>query len=244
VKLIDIRTTQNVTISYELAGLRDRILASLLDWLILGFGMLIVSLILALMLSSFDEVLEIVLLLVNVLIFFFYTLIMEVMNNGQSVGKMALRIKVMKLDGQQLTFFDYLLRWAFRIVDIWFTVGAIGSVLLTSTDHGQRLGGLVSNSTVVKLSPQLSVSLADILKIKTKDNYKPKYPAIRSFRESDMLLIKQTLDRHRQYKNEAHGHAVSELASIVAAKLNIEGDIPDKVQFLKTLIKDYIVLTR
>ena len=88
-KLIDIRTTQNVTISYELAGLRDRILASLLDWLILGFGMLIVSLILALMLSSFDEVLEIVLLLVNVLIFFFYTLIMEVMNNGQSVGKMV-----------------------------------------------------------------------------------------------------------------------------------------------------------
>jgi len=244
VKLIDIRTTQNVTISYELAGLRDRILASLLDWLILGVGMSILSLMLSLSLSSFPDFLYVALVLVNVLVFFFYTLIMEVMNNGQSVGKLALRIKVMKLDGQQLTFFDYLLRWAFRIVDIWFTVGTIGSVLLTSTDHGQRLGGLVSNSTVVKLNPQLSVSLADILKINTKDNYKPKHPAIRSFRESDMLLIKQTLDRHHQYKNEAHGHAISELATIVAAKLNIEGDIPNKEQFLKTLIKDYIVLTR
>lgn len=243
-KLIDIRTTQNVTISYELAGIRDRILASLLDWLILAVGMSIISLLLTLVLSSFSAVLDIVLLLVNVLIFFFYTLVMEVMNNGQSVGKLAMRIKVIKLDGQQLTFFDYLLRWAFRIVDIWFTFGTIGSILLTSTDHGQRLGGLVSNSTVVRLNPQLQVSLVDILKINTTDNYEPKYPAIRSFRESDMLLIKQTLDRYRQYKNDAHRDAVSELTTIVTAKLNIEEDIPNQVQFLKTLIKDYIVLTR
>jgi uncharacterized RDD family membrane protein YckC len=244
VKLIDIRTTQNVTISYELASLRDRILASMLDWLILAVGMSILSLIISIAFSSLESVLEIILILTNMLVFFFYTLAMEVMNNGQSVGKMALRIKVVKLDGQQLTFFDYLLRWAFRIIDIWFTVGTIGSILLTSTDHGQRLGGLVSNSTVVRLNPQLHVSLADILKINTKDDYEPKYPAIRAFRESDMLLIKQTIDRYNEYKNDSHRDAIEDLVILIKERLNIVEEIPNQVQFLRTLIKDYIVLTR
>lgn len=243
-KLIDIRTTQNVTISYELASLRDRILASMLDWLILGVGMSILTLIISIAFSDVEAVLEIILILTNMLVFFFYTLAMEVMNNGQSVGKMALRIKVVKLDGQQLTFFDYLLRWSFRIIDIWFTVGTIGSILLTSTDQGQRLGGLVSNSTVVRLNPKLHVSLADILKINTKDDYEPKYPAIRAFRESDMLLIKQTIDRYIEYKNDSHRDAVHDLVILIKERLDIVEEIPNQVQFLRTLIKDYIVLTR
>ena len=130
----------------------------------------------------------------------------------------------------------------FLVLDTCLRLEQLARFFLRLLITVKDFGGLVSNSTVVKLNPQLSVSLADILN--TKDNYKPKYPAIRSFRESDVLLIKQTLDRHHQYKNETHGHAISELATIVAAKLNIEGDIPNKEQFLKTLIKDYIVLTR
>ena len=42
-KNIEIKTTQNVVLEYELADLRDRILAFLLDLIILVIGILILS---------------------------------------------------------------------------------------------------------------------------------------------------------------------------------------------------------
>lgn len=242
-KLIDIRTTQNVTITYELASLRDRLLAFLLDFMIYGIAFLLLVWVFAL-LSIVSVMGEVFIWILALPVPIFYSLCMEVLNNGQSVGKMALRIKVVKLDGKQLTFFDYLLRWCFRFIDIWFTGGTMAAILSSSTDHGQRLGGLVSNSTVVRLNPTLYVSLNDILKINTTDNYEPKYPAIRNFRESDMLLIKQTLDRYAKFRNDAHRSAINELTSVVAERLNLNGSPNDEVHFLKTVIKDYIVLTR
>ena len=43
-RTIDITTTQKVTIQYELAGFRDRAIAYILDFLIVGAGILIISL--------------------------------------------------------------------------------------------------------------------------------------------------------------------------------------------------------
>jgi len=47
--------------------------------------------------------------------FIFYHLVSEVMMNGQSVGKMAMSIKVMTLQGGQPSVSQYLIRWLFRI---------------------------------------------------------------------------------------------------------------------------------
>ena len=114
----------------------------------------------------------------------------------------------------------------------------------SSTSFGQRLGGLVSNSTVVRLNPRQRVQLQDLLKISTISNYEPKYPAVRNFSEQDMLLVKQTLERYRKYKNDAHKQAVLELVEVMKKELDIQDEIKNKLEFLKTLIRDYIVLTR
>lgn len=245
-RLIDIKTTQNVTITYELASLRDRILATLIDWITILGGSGIMAWIVAVVFGSLgDEDLITSMMIILVLpIPVFYVPVMEMLNNGQTLGKMALRTKVVKLDGRQLMFFDFLLRWCFRLVDIFFSWGAIAAILSTSTDHGQRLGGLVSNSTVVRLRPTLQVSLKDILKINTKDNYVPVYPEIRNFREEDLLLIKQSMDRFKKHRNPAHRAAINELSESLKAKLGAEVEPRDNIKFLKTLIKDYIVLTR
>jgi uncharacterized RDD family membrane protein YckC len=243
---IDIKTTQNVTISYELAGLLDRFLAFLIDALILVAGAFILNLLvlwfyLAIQSSETAEVIHMIIVFLPVT---FYTLWSETFFNGQTVGKMALRIKVVKLDGKQLNFTDYLTRWAFRFVDIWLSFGGIAAILVTSTENGQRLGGLLSNSTVVRVRPKLKVTLKDILKINTKQNYEPVYPQIREFREEDLLLVKQTVDRFDKYKNEAHKETIRELSERMAEQLQLEEIPKDHKKFLKTLIKDYIVLTR
>jgi len=48
----------------------------------------------------------------------FYTLVLESLLQGQTIGKRALKIRVVKIDGYQATFSDYVVRWFFRIVDV------------------------------------------------------------------------------------------------------------------------------
>jgi len=246
VRSIEIKTTQNVTISYEIALLRDRILALILDWLVLSVSLSIIFLLYFSIDNNPTETIIGVWMLYFVYpcIVFFYTLTLETIFNGQTVGKKIMKIKVIKLDGSQLTFFDYLLRWSFRLIDIFLSFGSLAAIMSTSTPNGQRIGGLVSNTTVVKLNPSLNISLYDLQQINSLVNYKPQYLEIKNFKEEDMLLIKQTIERYQKYRNEAHREAITELTNIMKQKLGLKKVPEGKIKFLKTLIRDYIVLTR
>jgi hypothetical protein len=88
------------------------------------------------------------------------------------------------------------------------------------------------------------ISLKDILNIDSRKSYEPKYPQISQFPESDILLIKQSIERYQKYKNEAHKKAILLLCQKLKDRMELSDIGPDKIGFLKTLIKDYIVLTR
>ena len=66
-------------------------------------------------------------------IFIFYSIAFEVFNNGQSLGKMAMKIRVIKASGGKPTFADYVARWMFRMVDVYLSLGALASILVTSS---------------------------------------------------------------------------------------------------------------
>jgi RDD family len=174
----------------------------------------------------------------------FYTLFFESIWNGQTPGKRILKIKVIKLNGKQPVFYDYLIRWTFRIIDVGVSGGVVGTILIASTDYAQRLGDMTSNSAVVRVNNRMQIALNDILKINTRQNYEPTYHRIANFREDDILLIKQTIERYQRYRNEAHKKAVLMLCENLKQRLELQDIGPDKIKFLKTLIKDYIVLTR
>lgn len=247
-KTIELRTTQNVEINYELASLRDRVLAFFIDMMVILVGVVVLTFIIAIIEAAmmnvgFNGALVFGYYAIISPMMAFYTLGMESLNKGQSLGKMALGIQVVRIDGRQATFMDYLIRWAFRILDVWFSFGALAAVLIGGSARSQRIGGVLSNTTVVKQNPNLQVSLADLIKKDTLDSYTPIYPEVRNFKEEDMLLMKQTVERYKKYRNKAHKEALSELVDRVANELQIE--VPKKkVEFIQTLIRDYIVLTR
>ncbi len=245
-KTIDIQTTQNVTITYELALLRDRLLAFILDSIFKICAVLLLILIFSIfnMDGWFRESEMFFFFLVVFPLLTFYTLFFELWRNGQTPGKMILKIKVVRMDGRQPGFYDHLLRWSFRVIDLALTGGILGSILISSTDYSQRLGDIVTNTTLVKVTSQLTMTLSDVLRIETRNNYEPLYPTIGNFREEDILLIKQTIDRYGKYRNEAHFQALMELGDNMKEKLGVKDIQGDYVSFLKTLIKDYIVLTR
>ena len=240
---IELQTTQNVTINYELAPLRDRVFAFILDVIFILIIIWIVSYGIMGLMLKLDLADEFMAIVVGPFITF-YTLIFESLNRGRTPGKMVLRIQVVRMDGKKMKFTDYLLRWVFRLLDIWFSFGAIGVIMISSSKSSQRLGGMLSNSAVVKSNPKLQLSLKDILKINTTSERTPKYREVRHFREEDMLVVKQTIERYQRYRNKAQKEAVVQLVDLMRAKLEIEERPEDPIEFLRDIIKDYIVLTR
>lgn len=247
-KSIEITTTQNVTIEYELALLRERGLAWFLDLVIVLFGYLIL---LQVFLSIFQGVFsgdrgwEILAVLLPFLAYFLYNILFEIWNIGQTPGKLAMGIKVVRLDGKDPEWSDVVLRAVLHLVDSIFSFSVIGAVLIKTTGKSQRLGDMAANTTVIKIQgSQFQFRLQDILNISTLENYEPVYPQVRNLNEKDMIFIKMALSRLQRYPNPAHEAVVEDLVSQLMPLLQLEQRPLNRVDFLKTLLRDYIVLTR
>jgi uncharacterized RDD family membrane protein YckC len=242
-KNIEIKTTQNVVLQYELAELRDRILAFVIDIVCVSISIWILALI-GFGVFSLYGTSETVFGILLTCVFIFYSLVCEVLNNGQSIGKMAMRIQVIKTVGGHATFADYAARWVFRMIDVYFSFGGIACILIASSSKGQRIGDIVANTAVIKIVPKVNLTLKDLLTIHSQDSYTPVYHEARQLIEEDVLLIKTALDRHRQFNNEAHDEAINLLAERVQLVLGIRNLNQDNQRFLQTVLHDYVVLTR
>jgi uncharacterized RDD family membrane protein YckC len=245
---IEIRTTQNVTIEYELASLRERIFAFLVDFVIVMVCYYLLVFIIVNLIASviFESGLNYYFVygLLPIFLFIVYSLVFEILNNGKTIGKKTLGIKVVRLDGKEPGLSDYLLRSIFLIVDVVLCFGVVAALLVGSTAKRQRLGDMTAGTTVVRIRSNLQFHLEDILKINSLENYEPHYPQIRQMSERDMLLIKNVLSRYQAHRNKAHAALVHDLVDRMTDLLELPERPANSVEFLKTLIRDYIVLTR
>lgn len=236
---IEITTTQNITINYELATVMERILAYVIDAIIITLSSLIVY---ALTNSVFNNS-EMVIYFTILPIIVFYNLVFELFKNGQSLGKMALKLRVIRLDGEKISFTGYLMRWMFRSLDIYTSFGGIAFMGIISSSNNQRIGDVLANTVVVSLRKDNRMRLENLLKLNKEVKYEPVYPQVIKFEEETMLIVKEVLKKHMKYPNVAHKKAFDLLVEKVSTELNIK--VPkNKVEFLKTLLKDYIILTR
>ncbi|MCB0572665.1 MAG: RDD family protein [Phaeodactylibacter sp.] len=244
---IDIRTTQNVVIEYELAPLRERIFAFFIDIaILLAFYLFFFLAIITPLLRSIEgsPMFGAIISLAFVGGFMLYHLLSEVLADGQSWGKRSMGIKVVRLDGQEPGLTDYLLRAVFHVADTLFSGGILAILLILSSDKNQRLGDMTAGTTVIRVRHNLRFRLDDILNINTLENYEPQYPEVRQLSEQDMLLIKNVVSRYRMYKNDAHREVINKLVAHLTELLALPEQPRDKIGFLQTLIRDYIVITR
>lgn len=244
-KTIEIRTTQNVTIEYELAGLRERILAWMLDAAIVVFGYYLTFIFIMLIFGDVGNWWGVFIGMMLFLAYFLYNILFEILKRGQSPGKMALGIKVVRLDGKDPEWSDVTLRALLQLVDSIFCLGIVGGLLIKTTAKAQRLGDMAANTTLIKLqSSNYTFRLADILSISSLQNYQPVYPQVRNLSERDMIFVKNALTRLGAYPNQAHETLIEDLVSHLMPLIGVEQRPHNRVEFLKTLLKDYIVLTR
>lgn len=245
-QFIEITTTQNVTIEYQLATMRARALAWTLDLMIVVFGYILLMQLIRLFFGGIlDFGWQMFWGVIPILAFFLYHIIWEIMNGGQTPGKMLLNIRVVRLDGKDPEWSDVVLRSVLYLVDALFCFGIIGTLLIKTTAKCQRLGDMAANTTVIRLQhDSWRFRLEDILSISTLNNYTPTYPQVRNLSEQDMIFVKTVLSRFHKYPNRAHNDVIEDLVTRLMPLLDIQIRPDNRVEFLRTLLKDYIVLTR
>ena len=158
-----IETAQNVSIYQNVAGIGDRILAYLIDALIIFAYWILTLLLLALLdLDTTDPADIWAFFLILGLPSFLYPLLFETFWDGRTPGKSAMKLKVVKLDGSKPGFGSYFVRWIMRIVDISLTSGGVAIVAILISDKGQRLGDLAAGTTVISQKKKTNLILVKV----------------------------------------------------------------------------------
>lgn len=241
---IEINTSQNVIIRYELAGAKYRIISYIIDLLIILIGLGLQFAILSAAIGKYMEEVFFVFLFPQAV---FYSLFFEIILNGQTPGKKILKTQAVKITGEQASWGDYFLRWALKPIDIIFTLGSIGVLSITSTKYAQRLGDIAANTTVIKLSPKYNISLNDILKLSDRSNYEPMFPQVTSLNDEYVLALKEIKERTKQYNNDVNRKLYQEMVDDVVNRLEIKRNelkFRNKDEFVSKIIDDYVSLTR
>ncbi len=230
---IQVETTQNVTIEYSIGSIGDRIIAVLIDSLIL-IGYTIAA---VLIVSQFKLKIGIAGVIILYIPVFFYDLLCETFLNGQSFGKKIRKIKVVKLDGSQPTFLSYFLRWILRPIDIWFTYGSVALITILINGKGQRLGDLAANTTIIKLKNE--ATLDDTILMRVKENYVPKYSQVSILNDRDIGLIKEVLQRVSKIDDPfVFDKIVTKCKNVFLQKLGATTELRP-LTFLQTILRDY-----
>lgn len=250
-KKVDIITSHNISIDYEAASVMNRGIAKFLDLIIMTIYFFIAIWILTSVFWSsvnfwtgqIDEIFFIMLVIFQLPVIF-YSIICEYLMKGQTIGKLAMGIRVVKINGENATINDYAMRWAFNLIDFWFSAGAIAALFISTTEKGQRLGDILGQTAVIRNNPDQIYSIKDILNIKDRSKHEPTYLGVSKFTDEDMILIKNAITRVKKYPNEPHKQLIRDLATKAAEELKLPEVPQKKLTFLKTLLQDYIVLTR
>ncbi|NOT75012.1 MAG: RDD family protein [Cyclobacteriaceae bacterium] len=231
---VQVRTTQNVFIQYQIAGVGDRIVAYLIDGIIkVIFVLAIIAIYIGI--NQFESWVWIIAAAIPV---FLYHLLFEIFMNGQSPGKLIMRIKVIRLDGTPATVGDFLLRWIFAFIDLHLIGGAVAVLCIAIGNKGQRLGDMVAGTTVVKVASDAQTN-ADEIFVPQNSDYVLTFPRVIQLTEKDIELIQKALEVNRFTGNPKPVIATSEK---IKTLLGIETDLPP-VKFLYTIIKDFQQIT-
>lgn len=230
---IRVRTTQNVFIHYPLGSIGDRILAYLLDRVIM---VLYCAAVVVALISLSVELWWLYVILLGIP-FVFYSLLFEIFMDGQTPGKRMIKIKVVRLDGTQATIGDYLLRWIFSIIDFQLS-GAIAVITIAVNGKGQRLGDLVAGTTVVKLVEQREITASDIF-ITPEETYQPSFEQVTRLSSRDIEVIQRALETASRQGNMQPVILVSER---IRSLLGIQTDLAH-MEFLYAVVKDFNHLT-
>ena len=235
---ISINTTQNVNINFSVASIGARMGAHLTDGAVkICYHILLQHTLLAgisinnVITDNWSMTAIVIMLYLPVI---FYSLVQESLMEGQTIGKKLLGIKVVKIDGYQASFFDYLIRWVLRLIDISGTAYLAGITTMAVSKNHQRLGDIAAGTAVISLKNNINISHTILEQL--SEDYQPVFAEVVRFSDNDMRIIKET------YQNAIKNNDLKTVKKLIEKMETVsgikQGALSDS-RFITTIIKDY-----
>ncbi|MCE3077034.1 RDD family protein [Chryseobacterium gwangjuense] len=237
---IAINTSQNVNINFNVASVGERMLAFIIDllikiaYVIVIFYLFFNVLDLGYLLDGLDRWSQMAIYIALTFPVSIYPLVLESLMEGQTPGKKVVKIRVVKIDGYQASFGDYLIRWVFRIIDTLFA-GVIGLISMIVSKNNQRLGDIASGTAVISLKNSINISHTILENI--HEDYIPTFPQVIALSDNDMRIIK---DNYQKALRIDDRQVINKLSEKIKSILKLETDpTMTERQFIGIIIKDY-----
>lgn len=252
--IIQIETAFNIDLEFEIAEFHKRLLAYIIDFVLLILFLTCMKYVLydELLLNLNNNVgLDILIISVPMLL---YSLLTELWLNGQTIGKKMMAIRVISLEGGEPTFGQFLLRWITKffewpflfgyiafsntnVVGYTFITGLFGIVvviIIAVSNKNQRLGDMAAGTVVVNTKSTLTLADTVFMQI-DKTDYKVMFPQVMRLSDRDINTIKGVLTQAGKRNNYDMCNRVSMKIKEV---LQIQSDMHVD-QFLEKLLADY-----
>jgi uncharacterized RDD family membrane protein YckC len=242
---LSITTTQNVNINFTVASVGERALAYLLDLVIIGAYYTVVYYVVFNLMGVGDIVSGMDIWSQNAvqgvisLPVLFYALWQESLMEGQTIGKRIMKIKVIKIDGYQAGFGDYIIRWLLRVVEVLPPLSFIGLICMIINNKNQRLGDMAAGTAVITLKNDISINHT-ILK-EVKDTYVPVYPLVIKLTDNDIRIIKETFEASVKTTD---WQMIDKLQAKIEKVTGIKSVSANAMAFVDTVLHDYNYYTQ
>lgn len=157
-----VATPENISFSYDVAGIGSRFLAALIDLAVY----LLLTITLAILYtqtqrfitdSIVQSYLDALYVGVTFVLYWAYYIFFELIWAGQSPGKRLIRIRVVRLDGTPAAPSQIIIRNIGRLVDMFPGFYAVGFIVMFSNERSRRLGDFAAGTLVVRETARLSL---------------------------------------------------------------------------------------
>ncbi len=224
---LTIRTPEGVDVELALANIGSRFMAGALDLLIqvavgLAGGLLLAALLDGGLFTLFGSIGLFLLL-------FGYDVTFEVANRGQTPGKRAAGLRVLRASGAPVTFVTSAIRNVLRVIDILPIFYGVAMTFIFFTSRHQRLGDLAAGTIVVRdqrPAPVVAPAMGEPARVYGWDTS--------AITPDELAIVRQFLDRRASLSPGARTQLAGDLATRLRPKVAGAPDLSPE-DFLEAL---------
>ena len=216
-------TPEKTVISFKTAGIGGRILAQILDIIILGMFLGVLSLFAVFSVIVIPPEISIGFwIFTTVSSFFLYFILFEWLWNGRTPGKKAANIRVVSYDGTPITLRGAVYRNLIRPADFLPSLYFVGLIACFMNEKSQRLGDLVAGTLVIhepKPNPHYTVTPHHV---PNEHPFEESVGELKTMTMEEYLAIKRLCDRFPELSPTIQHRSIEEIWQPFAEKEGVE----------------------
>ncbi len=216
-------TPEAVVLEFETAGIASRLLARLIDLLVQMVALWMIIFVAAFAAGAVGEVVGLIAFIVTLfLLLFGYSAILEWLWKGRTLGKMALGLRVVTIEGAPVGFVQCAIRSMMQLVDIYTNGGGVAIVSALLTPRSQRLGDLAAGTFVIRERRSATDGTSQAIDFRPPMGYEPYALSLdtSSMTQEQYGHVRSLLLRLNQLDPGYRWQLENQTADALAARLN------------------------